>query len=944
MEFRILGPLEVVAAGESLALGSAQQRAVLGLLLVRAPEPVSRDRLIDELWGERPPASAAHAVQVYVSGIRKVLRGCESDGVAVRTSASGYRLVVDSERIDARRFERLLDDAQRVLSDHPLRARELLDEALALWRGPPLVECATSEFARREADRLEELRLLATEDGVEARLAFGEHGQVVGELGRLVVAEPLRERPRRLLMLALYRGGRHAEALAVYRDACAALDEIGLRPGPELRELEAAILRHDPSLESPSPAARVPRPPALRRSALPAPAHALVGRKLEMAAILTLLARSEVRLVTLLGPGGSGKTRLALEVAAALVERYRDGVWFVSLAPLADPDLVAAEIGRTVGLEETDARPLLATLADSLASRELLLVLDNFEHLVAAAQVVSQLLSAVPGLDVLVTSRAALQLTAEHRFEVPGLPLAQATELFLARARAVRRDLAQGDPERQAVETICRRLDGLPLALELAAASVALFSLPALASRLAQRLDLPEGARDLPDRQRTLRAAIDWSYQLLSPGEQKLFRGLAPFAGGARLEAIESVFDDLGVAAIDAVAGLVDKSLLRRRDEPDGVPRFWLLETIREYALERLTSNGEAHAAATQHAGYFLELAEQAERRFHTDAESTLLARLETEHDNLRAAFDFYAVHEPSRALRMASALGHFWDVHGHLSEGRERLDRALAADAGHGPVAAKATLWAARMATLQGDVRAAEPLYRAALRLARDAHNAHVEALALSSLGMFANARGDAARGVELTEQGVCVAREAHDDWILASTLSNLGTIKAWQQDDGGRALFREALELFRRIGDSRGTALVAANLTELALSRGELETAQSLIDETRSSAHRIDYRMMTGIALCFEALLAMQRGERDAAEARMSDALKVIHGTYDAYSASRMLAAAATLATARGAPLLAAQLWAALDRQTRTQPVSAGWLVPRPARAMATSSTRRG
>jgi len=250
VEFRSLGPLEVVAGGESLAVGGAQQRAVLALLLVCAPEPVFLDRVIDELWGDRPPATAQHAVQVYISGIRKVLRA-GGGGVVVSSSPSGYWLDVDPERLDARRFERLLSDAQRALGDDPSGARESFEEALELWRGPPLAEFAQFDFARLEADRLEELRALAVEGLVESRLACGEHGEVIAAVTALVAANPLRERPRRLLMLALYRSGRHAEALEAYRDACAALDEIGLQPGPELRQLEQAILRHDESLLGP---------------------------------------------------------------------------------------------------------------------------------------------------------------------------------------------------------------------------------------------------------------------------------------------------------------------------------------------------------------------------------------------------------------------------------------------------------------------------------------------------------------------------------------------------------------------------------------------------------------------------------------------------------------------------------------------------------------------
>ena len=278
MEFRLLGALEVVAGGKPAALGSAQQRAVLALLLVSAPEPLSRDRLIDELWGEHPPASARHAVQVYVSGIRKVLRA-GGDGAQVRSSRSGYVLEVDLETVDAWRFERLLDEGQRALVDDPKVARQRFEEALGLWRGRPLAGFETVELARREAERLEELRVLATEGLVESRLEYGEHAEVIGQITGLAGANPLRERPRRLLMLALYRSGRHAEALAAYRDACAALDDIGLQPGPELRELEQAILRHDSSLSPQDPRAGI-RTGAARRPRVPgdAPAPPVAGR------------------------------------------------------------------------------------------------------------------------------------------------------------------------------------------------------------------------------------------------------------------------------------------------------------------------------------------------------------------------------------------------------------------------------------------------------------------------------------------------------------------------------------------------------------------------------------------------------------------------------------------------------------------------------------------
>jgi predicted ATPase/DNA-binding SARP family transcriptional activator len=715
--------LEVVGAGDdAVSLGRAQERAVLALLLIRAPDAISRDRLVDALWGERPPPTAAHAVQVYVSGIRKLLRAGGGD-VAVRSSLAGYALEVDPDQIDASRFERLIHRAQRTLGENPPESQHLFDRALESWRGPPLAEFQQYEWARREADRLEELRTVALEGLAELRLACGEHRELIGTLTSLVASNPLREGPRRLLMLALYHNGRHADALACYRDACTALDEIGLEPSVELRRLEAAMLRHDPSLKAPTlshsaaqadDSARPESPRAVRPSGsrLPVPARGLIGRNTEMSMVRSVLARGDTRLVTLLGPGGSGKTRLALEVARKLDDHYRDGVQFVSLGPLGAPALVASEIARTLGIAEPARESLPDALAYALEARNMLLVLDNFEHLLPAAELVGKLLAVASELVVLVTSRAALRITGEHRIDVPPLPLTDAVDLFIAQARAVRHDLAVGAPERDAVQRICRRVDRLPLALELAAARVAILAIPALDARLAQRLDLPEGPHDLPARQRTLRATIDWSYALLTSQEQALFCGLSVFAGGARLDAIEAVFGDLTDGPLEAVAGLVDKSLLRRTDDPDGEPRFWMLETIRERASEHLTDRGEADKIAGRHAAYFLGLAEEGDQHIHSSDQGSWISRLDADHDNLRAAFDYLVAAEPSDALQMGAALGYFWDIHGHQFESRERLERALAAAPREGGSAARASLFVGRSTFFQGHEADSEPFF----------------------------------------------------------------------------------------------------------------------------------------------------------------------------------------------------------------------------------------
>ena len=700
-------------------------------------------------------------------------------------------------------------------------------------------------------------------------------------------------------------------------------------PDPARGEAGRPTRRPTPDAE-PAPAGSMVVGPG--PSHLPAPAQALVGRRSELSCVEELLARSDARLVTLLGPGGSGKTRLAMELAKRLRDRYRDGVWFVPLAALTDPTLVAAEIARTLGVKEIAGESLVLTLATAIAEQELLLVLDNFEHLIVAGGLVSQLLEAAAHLDVLVTSRQALNLVGEHRIEVPPLPLDDAVELFLGRAVAVRRDIVTEGAERGAVERICERLDGLPLALELAAAHVALFSFSALETRLGQRLDLPAGARDLPDRQRTLRGTLDWSYQLLSPAEQRLYRGFARFAGGARLEAVESIFEDLGAGVTETVAALVDKSLLRRRDDADGLPRFWMLETIREHGVERAAAHGDAEAVAARHAQYFLMFAEDGERGLAGSEQSKWLARLQADHDNLRASFAHLLPDHPSQALALVGALGRFWEIHGHLAEARQRLNHVLSATPATGAAGAKASHLAGRLAYLEGDAEAAEPRFLDAVRMAREAREFRVEVLALSQLGRLERARGNVSRAVALQEDALAVARTADDDWALMAALGNLGAVLAdIGRLDRGIPLLKEALELSRRLGETMAATLGAANLAELALAARDTDDVESLISDALHGAREIGYEAMVGWVLSLQALWALRQGDQSAAGANLREALTLMGGAYDAELAQVVLAVAATLAGARGDLVLELQLWAALDRQMTMQQVPPALLVQR-------------
>ena len=578
MEFRVLGPLEVEGVP---SLGAPKQRALLALLLLARGEVVSEGRLVDGLWGEEPPETARHALQVYVSGLRKAIA---PTGAEIRRQGGGYALVLRAAGLDAARFEELARDGAKALADgDAASARAQLREALGLWRGRLLADLE-DELATTHGAALEELRLRAAEDLAEAELALGLHDELVPRLEAAVREQPFRERPLRLLMLALYRAGRQTEALETYRSARERLrGELGLDPGRELRELEAAILRQDPSLDLARADVR-----------LPAPVTSLVGREAETAAVLELLTGA--RLVTLTGPGGIGKTRLAIAIGARAAAAYDDGARFVSLADVADPALVADAIARELDVEEG-----AAGLASHLRTRELLLVVDNLEHVADASPLLSELLVTSPHLAVLATSRVPLGLYGEHEYAVPPLPPADAVELFSHRARAV------GPPpresERAAVAEICERLDRLPLAIELAAARTRELSPTEMLPLLDRRRELAaRGPRDVSPRQYALRTAIEWSHALLDGSAADAFAALAVFAGGWTRESAAAI----GVDG-DALDELVRQSLVHRERS-----RYAMLETIREYALELLDRDPRADELRRRHAGRMLEVAEGA--------------------------------------------------------------------------------------------------------------------------------------------------------------------------------------------------------------------------------------------------------------------------------------------------------------------------------------------
>ena len=580
---------------------------------------------------------------------------------------------------------------------------------------------------------------------------------------------------------------------------------------------------------------------SLYRTNLPIQATPFLGRERELEEVVCLL--ENVRLLTLTGPGGTGKTRLGLQAAAEASERYPDGVFWVPLAPLRDPELVLATAGQALGARDG--------LAEHIADRSMLLLFDNFEQVVTAAADLAALLASCPKLDLLVTSREPLHLTGEQEYPVPPLVHEEGVGFFLARARAIDLGFRADD----AVSEICRRLDGLPLALELAAARVKALSSGQILERLEQRLPLLSGgARDLPERQRTLRATIEWSYELLAPEERQLFARLAVFAGGCTLEATELVAQ----ADLDTLQSVVGKSLLRHTQE-----RFWMLETIREYAAERLEQSGEADELQRRHAEYFLALAEEAEPNLvgigsHTE----WLDRLEREHNNLRAAMDWLeASGESEHALRLAAALWRFWDLRGHLVEGRRRLEGALRADERPTAAHAKALSGAADMALTSGDVATGRRWAEEALELHRKLGDAWGTAFSLLMFAYAIGEEGDWARAQQLYDESARRFRECGDQHYAQRAARS----HAWAYYEGGdleraRALLEDNLRQARATHDELLEGVALGQLVDVAVDEGRLGDAVSLLKESHRIHRDLGDLFEVAVAVCrFASVLAL-------------------------------------------------------------------------------------
>ena len=692
----------------------------------------------------------------------------------------------------------------------------------------------------------------------------------------------------------------------------------GTRRPSEASPITSAHLRRAKGEHSPHEAALL-KP---RLASLPVPLTALIGREQEMRTICDLLRHTEVRLLTITGTGGVGKTRLALEVAGVLRSDFPDGTCFVPLAPVSDPTYVMAAIAQALGLWEAGALPQEKQVHAVLHDRHLLLLLDNFEHLLEAAPHLAALLASCPRLSLLVTSRAALHLSGEQEFPVPPLALPDLTQLpepqtlaqkasvhlFVLRAQAIQPAFALTAANARTIADICVRLDGLPLAIELAAARSKLLPPQALLTRLSHRLQvLTGGPRDLPSRQQTLRNTLQWSYDLLSQQEQRLFRWLSIFVGGCTLEAAEAVCQgdsDQASSVLEGVASLLDKSLLQQTEWEGEQPRLLLLETIREYARECLSESGELEAAQRAHAAYYLQLAEEAEPYLVRAEQVQWFERLERELDNLRAVFQWAEMlgnEEAQLALRLGSALEQFWIKRGYMSEGRSFLERALArSKAVEAPLRGKALFTLGWLTWFQDDYRRVEQLSEKVSVLSRQLADRQSMALALTLQAVAAMGRRDHAGARSLFEQALALLRACGESWNIPFLLTNLGRLALYQGEESRAAqLLEESLVLFRAVGDKGAMAYVHFYLARARFNQGDLVRARTLLEESLPLYQEVGHKLGMAYALSFLGQVVFQQGEVDKADILLNESVRLHRAVGDRRGLSRSLLHVAGLAT---------------------------------------------
>ena len=916
MDFRVLGALEVSRANTRVQIGSRMQRRLLALLLVHAGASVHAERIVDVLWAGEPPRSALKGLHAYVSR----LRGLLGNGAALEYDSHGYRLRLADDALDAWRFERLVMSARKLLAHDPAEGADVMAGALALWRGPAYGEFASEDFARPAAVRLEELRLEATEDAFDARLACGDAG-LVADLEGFTAANPLRERSHAQLMTALSQAGQQSEALQVFERLRRRLrDELGLEPSPPLAQLQADIL-HQTSMVAGTPdiapdpeharigvdeaaggehagpdaAATAHEPTDTQRhlSNLPVAVTTFIGRDDDIEAVRDLLADS--RLVTLTGMGGVGKTRLALHAADAVATAYPDGVWWCELAP-TDTDAVDHAVADVLGAQPQPGRSIADSIAGSLAGTQML-VLDNCEHVVdASARLVEHLLRNCPDVTVLATSREPLRIDGERVWAVAPLSVpdgtvqggnvgdhdaagadAPAIRLFCERAVAHLPGFAVDDVTLAAVANICRQLDGLPLAIELAAALVPALDPDEIARRLDQRFGLLTHGRRTDPRHRSLTAVVEWSYQLLDPDEQRLFDRLAVFAGGFTLATAEGVCADAQLPphrVAGLLAGLVSRSMVGV-DRVSAAPRYQLLETLRQYAAEQLTARGEIRTLRKRHAAWFVDLAERADVDVCGPGEAEAVAMLEAEFANLRAAHRWTVEHgDVDLALRLAAALHNFavWRLRDEVVDWTEEAAQ-LPAATGH-RLQPTALGGASRGHSTRGELARARALGERALAAAPDTTDPR-RLVALDSLEATALYEGRLDQCRALAHEALAVARVHGDPYNAAQAQLHDTLALAYSQQ---RQAALDAAAAMRATADALGNPHQQAwsrYVHAEACGDDDPETALVLLAEARMLAAPVRDRLLEGVARVAISTLRARHHSPRAALASFPDVI---------------------------------------------------------------------
>ncbi|WP_336087256.1 BTAD domain-containing putative transcriptional regulator [Nocardia sp. SSK8] len=907
MQIGMLGPLEIrTGDGESREIPGVRVRALVIALALEPGRVVPKAKLIDWVWGERPPAEASNALQALVSRLRRVL----PEGV-VAAEGGGYRLAVDPGAVDAVRFEELLgrarsgDDAQRV---------RLLREALRLWRGTPLPDLG--ETAATVITRLDGLRLAAREDLYEAEIRLGRGPELVAELTSVLAEHPGRERLAGSAMRALAAAGRGTEALAVYQRLRENLaDELGVDPAPELSALHVALLRGEAGQ----------RPARQPTTNLRAELSSFVGRHTEIERVRDLLAAH--RLTTLTGPGGAGKTRLAVESARTLLDTLPDGVWLVELAGIEAGGDPAPQALAALGLRDallgsaSPADPVDRLIA-ALRDRDTLLVLDNCEHVIdAAAAFAHRLLGACTRLRILATSREPLGITGEALWQVEPLAVpaadaipariesAPAVALLRDRAAAVRTDLPTDPDSLATMARLCRALDGIPLAIELAAARLRTLSLDELAHRLDDRFRLlTGGSRTAIAQHRTLRAVVDWSWELLSDPERQVLRRLAVFAGGASLDAAEQVCAGAAVAraeVLDLLTALTEKSLLRAA--ADGSPRFRMLETIRRYAADRLAESGETETVRRAHLDHITTLAATAEPHLRRAEQLEWLTILAADHDNIAAALRAaLSAGDAAGSMRLAAAAGWYWWLSGHKGEGTELITAAAALP---GPVddetrALVYGLIVHFVTSGRDDEQQVADWIRAAHRFGRDAHGTHPALRFTVALERMLRGPSEFLPAFEalLTDD---------DPWVRALARLQLGKLRTVLGHAGSEPdeYLAAALTEFRALGERWGMSFALTELANRTAQRGDFAHAITLFDEAVAVVTEAGTNEDAVAMRARQAQLFARQGDTAASAAALADAQRLADTSGWPTARAEVALARAELARGSHDPALAHQ-----------------------------------